>query len=1212
MFGSISIAPPNSIVTSSFTATRTCIVGITESEAVRVNGQVTTDRILNLVTGDKIELDVMSGEPFAHKFIPWTFNGNPCYFAVASSSGSARPTLKSMYRNLMWYDFTAPANHTFFRMDNNGSQTTVSKTYTESSTLTWDLVSILDPLGNYTYFCSERSGTIHRRISHPAKPLSHTRLFNGATQSWETYVLLANGLIDKIVYDGSVTRSTTPIVDAKCIFSDGVTLFVGGVNKLCVMGDFNNVARTVTLADTIISGAALGPTVLVSTSSGRLLSLVNSTLTQIYISSMIPAITVFKDVFLVAVPEAYNVKVYDKNGTFVRNIETGGLLPMAIGASRTRVAVSFADSTDVWLYPTGIDADPVTRTFNQRITYAMPISDNLIGSNYLASYDLTIPPNPVVSGLNWPRWKAPVNVDTGTGEYAMVTIGENLLAHAAPNATLLVDGDSNLRITTNRSTIGLFTRSYEGTVSTAVAVGNYAFDFIVDAEVSDSFTTTINVPPKFYTSQVVYDFVVPAKALSAPLALTHGTLRVNGSLYNGRTPVKAGDSIRVTLNLPQNANRYWSLLTLADSQFSLVMSTAVNKILDTKRFIPYGDATVESTITVEESGRFLMPTYSNVKVVRDDAELAFPIDLVTGDVLTIRHVRASQWWMDDRDTVLMGPTINHIVRNTTLVDDAPDYADFGLTHMGIPDFETPADNEITISGLSDGFSVEIYSEFMRFSVNGSQWVEKPLVKNGDKVRALYRVKNLFETMWAKVNLAQGNIPYEWGELNIDPALGEWMPPRDLERFKNTNWMFLRNHYEEPEAADALELASKFQATAAATPRLVNNRPQTSTASAARLTNVIMRSTTANTPLRPTSANERLFAASTGGFVAGSFSLAESSKSTIGNGGTRYSPSMISRFQPFSYNKGNPSNPLYNDNSVSTHTVALRQELEAAFGVPASYTKFTPLFQHESTIVPLTVPLYFVFRQIDSDRNADTIWDRLPVAAISFSPTMQFEKKTFLYRKADTYWDRWEISLLRWKDPVWLRWEETQTRWKNVVYVKPASYTFVTHLPGTLQASPATYYKKLDTAGILREPMLFKALVPKYITGSVVPRTTWQGVLRPVFADRQKTIAPAPVKQETLMLEMIKPVLLPAENLNWHSITSVFDSEKYFANNDNMGGFATEEEAAQAAEDYTNILPVQTYRQPEGTFGFVIKRETALFCELKGTNIYAIKWLIGGG
>ena len=64
--------------------------------------------------------------------------------------------------------------------------------------------------------------------------------------------------------------------------------------------------------------------------------------------------------------------------------------------------------------------------------------------------------------------------------------------------------------------------------------------------------------------------------------------------------------------------------------------------------------------------------------------------------------------------------------------------------------------------------------------------------------------------------------------------------------------------------------------------------------------------------------------------------------------------------------------------------------------------------------------------------------------------------------------------------------------------------------------------------------------------------------------------------------------------------------------DKVGGFDTADQAQLYAQTYYATLTATTYRQPEGTFSFILSQDTGLVCKVTDTGLKSVNWLIGGG
>lgn len=1178
MFKSISMATPNSTVTAQFTANEACQVGVPTNSTVRVNNAVTTDNPVSLAVGDKIELDATSGPGNASVFVPWTYNGNTCYFGIASAATSNRPTLKSTSRGKTWDDI---GGTTLFSYKTATTETTLGLNGTTSGNQTTELVPVMSPESRGLFFYREDGRQIYEQ-RFPTKPLAHTYMWDGATGTFVNYTLCADGFI----YINSATKSTTAITGAKTIWSDGANLFVGGTNKMVRLSDYNTIAQTYVTTDTIIYGAAMAGTSMAVSASGKIFKLEsNSTLTEVYSAAAVGEPTVFQNQFVFPICEEFKLRVFNNDGTFSKDVTTGDILPWSAGANAKNdvMVVSGVDTPNVLVY-TDLNVNPTTKTFNYRVCYAMPIGGNIIASHYLRATNLAVPPNPPVSGINFPLWKAPINVDTGSGEANVVTEAEILAVASAPNAQLLVNGvTSNTYLSNQR--VQMILRSAEGRRTTAMAIGNFAFDFEVRAEETEAFATDINVTNQFLASQVVFTFTIPERTISAPIAVSHGTMQLNNAPYNGTTPVSAGDTIKVTINVPTTATKYWSMVSIADAQFALTVASAVTRIADLQRFQDYSSLVTVSTIKVDEDGTYYFPNYTDAKVFKDDVELTFPVDLLKDDELVVHHIMTSSWWLDPRNTIILGPTINYVCQSTTTVDDAPDYIDFGKVHMGIPDFKFPGDLLGTISGLSDGFKVQIYNEYMSFVVNGGAPEERPFVKNGDVVQAIYRVKNLFETMWAKVDLLAGGT-YEFGELNIDPALGEWMPARpSLDKGGVYQWARFRDELKDPQASVALKQTLGIKPS----PVVRGLRVQSKIVGATQSTGkwVIGSALPGKklsgqwipvfqlfppqpiTPKVPTPPAYRTTALSKGITAAPPVVKAATSAPQKAVAPTRF------------FNKMTATSPYLNTYTFASMTYFLEDEPssirlvgqvvehEASFGYPATYTNFSPTFHHEASVSPRSVMPFYVYQELVSVRSRTPTWERLESRDIRFQ---------------DVEWAYTSENLPRW--------EEIQPKFttENVIRSKTIMSTWF--------------------SGVIIRTKVFQA---QFIRETKIVSKTIQPVFVPSARTISKAIQPRFTNQSMATKSMIADKAKPTSYSGKQTGGVVHGRHNWsYTNPIRAGGLPTAQAAQAEATTYNNVLPVTVYQQPEGTFSYVFARDTGLVCDIKGTNMYATKWLIGGG
>ena len=1160
MFGSISSAAPNSTVTSSFTAVESCQVDVGVGLTVRVNGQVNATRPIALVQGNQIELDVQSPGPNDYKFVPWTYNGLQSYFAVATKQVGNRPTLKRPYRGQLWFEYQA-STPTLFTKRSAGNEYQLDFVSNANGDQANDNIALIDYAGSYVCFYSETANTMRRRTLISGKPISLTRVWNGAVRTWETYALSGNGSIVRIAVDGSTTTSTATYTNAKCIFSDGTTLYVGGQGFINVMSDLNTVDRVITTTETIVYGAAIASTAMAVTRSGKILQVRDQQLVELYSSTMIGTPTVYKNQFVFPIIEEYKLRVLNADGSFALDISTGDRLPWGCSADRNNgMVVSHVDSKDIARYINLDGSAPSIYTFNYLVTNATILGATFFATHYLREFVLTTPPNPPVSGVSFPSWNAPIGVDVGSGEMVATTDGNDLIVAASPNATVLVNSEvKNILNTSNRVQVML--RSQEGRQSAAVVLGNYAFDFKVTAKPTTAFSTWLDVPSQFTASQLIYNVIVPAQVANAPVALSHGTMLRNGAAYDGSTPVNAGDRLKITINVPTGRTSYYSMLTIADSQFALIANTASTKIQDTQRYQEYLSTTTVSTFKVEDAGNYYLPNYSDVEVRKNGNLILFPTVLAANDVLVVKHTRMSAWWYDNRDTVLIGPNTNVVFRGITLVDDAPDNFDLGSVHLGIPDFDSQPDGQGTITGLSDQFSIQIYGDFMMISVNDAAPVAKPTVKNGDVIKVIYTVQNLWEDRYVKTTLYDGR-EYGFAVVHVDPALGQYPDPKTSANFMPSAWALVKPDNELPvnvpmiwnqnrsgEQGPALEVLYAFGPqdipTIAVTPQWQ--------------TGATLLPTVANVPEWEMGIAQLKTPASIAEWEMGIAQI----PTLMNSPGWEQSPTKAKAPRLIAgFNQYAPDLP-FAVWDAKTHDPSTYFDYDIQ-------ENYIPSYGHEA-----------IFRYFEA------YWE-------------PFQDITS--RSVAVNWDNWNsVNNLTWQPGIYMFDQATYAPVNLIGQARVLNAT-VTFNPVWLYDSPQPEWVN-DSSGV------FAFL--NWNHEESVP-------LKPVFVSGMKPLIyqndPRFVADDKPLFNKNDPLYSQESTLGTNASTGEYASDKHWINKEPLktGGYADATTAMAAGTSAAGNLIVTTYQQPEGTFSFIIKRETNLTCPIQTSDIIVGKWLIGGG
>ena len=1178
MFTSISSATPNTTVTSSFTADEACKVDVGASYVVRVNGTAVTTRPINLKANDAIQIDVLAPGSEQHTFVRWTYNDNECFFAVVSGKDTDKPTLNFLTRNNSWYDFPVTAGHVMsMKTSLTSDPTIVAFNGTTSGFQGTELAVLMRPGSNQVFFYREDGAQVYR-LDLPSKPLSHAVMWNGNQQRWESNILCADGIIYNYNYSHGVTKSNRTYPNAHCIFSDGASLFVGGDQFLYAMADINNIGRTYTTTEDITYGVSSAGFTQVVTKSGKILQVGPTALTQNYSATKVGQPAVWQGNFAFPIPDEYKVRITKPDGTFVTDLMTGNLLPYSCAADKVKLAVSYADQPTIGVW-NKLNASAVPWSFPYNVTSAVPLNGAVFADHYLREFTLTIPSNPPISGVNFNQWFAPQDVDTGSGEFVVTTPAATVPVAAPSNTSLLVNGKANQSTMAGGDKIALMVRSQLGRKSTVARIGNFAFDFKVRGfDTTEKTCTFIDLPNKLIYGQLSYDFTVPAQVSNAPIAISHGNLKLNNKPYNGTAPVSTGDVINITVNMAAGATRFYGVLSIADSQFAYTMNTAGTQIVDTQRYQPYRNLTTVSSVTVADTGIYDFPNYTNGHVSKDGVILTFPTTLTANDVVEITHTQVSNWWLDERRTVLMGPNTNYVVQSISIVSDMPEDIDFGAIHDGIPDFDFTADKPGVISGLGKDYSITIYGTKMQFSVNGGPLTERPMVKNGDSIVVTHNVINLFDDQYVKTTLYDGRT-YEFGKITVDPAKGvNWAQNFPFSNSKNVLATQDNGHLLLTTSPTALAVKSASRAPQAPIAKFSTGSVQGGKASVSVWggSNATAKTPSAKSQWGGSNATAKTPASTSqwGGSnaTAKTPSATPSWEKAVPGAKTKTSTLTVLGDRP-SYAKTKTSTLTVLDSRPTYLFYDIKESFLQSFGYLVSYLKVSAMWLPMSDAGSIRVqPSYQYQGRVDERRFAGG-WN-------------MFGRAT--YAIGDTYWYH-QATLMPGNFPPAFKYDSQEVEF---VPLKPILYGYT-----TWNHEEAI---KLEPVFVGLQVTKRYENLPVYDAGKT-PRI-YQNI---PFND--PSAKPFAARNEPMRAQ---PAAASAEgSTGWHAVDLQWNNIEPVK----MGGYGTMVEATAAATDAAGTkFEYTTYQQPEGSFSYVLKRETTLVCEIKKSSMTARAWLMGGG
>jgi hypothetical protein len=1163
MFPSISNAVLSETVTSEFTATETCQIGVPTGAGftVKKNNVIVTSSPVGLVVDDTLSITTTApSAEFAANFVDYTYNSTACKFAVVTGVADARPKIYNQYQNLVWSDYL-PVKHeaSVLNMFSGDDPVSFDMTNMQGGQTGQRLAAMLDPLTNSVYFVDYTGVTRASKIL-PNRPIYSTSFYNSTSDEFEFYILTNVGKIYRITRSFVMTESTQVFPYAKTIFTDGENLCLSYLNpndSLLYLVRFTDL-NTVTSFTIAGSGTSVVHHGIAFNNSNKWLAVRDSQVQDLKVDAAAATLTTSQAGQMcwhrgkVAVPLSsnYEVKLYQSiDGATVQTVSTlntDDYLPFQCTSDGDHIYITCYDSKDVLRWD-GVSATYDVYTFDKKVTSVAVIDDWIIASHYLEDLVTTYSPNPTASGINFTGRTGNVGALVGSGYQDYITNGGIQSIQLQDNMRAWVDGYPSSTITSGQNLV-IASQAVEGKSSMPVVIGNYAYDYIVTGLITTAKSLDIapDVLPIGSATELTFSLTLPVLLDPTYISITVGEITVNGAPYYGENTVTTGDEVEVTVRIPPGAVDYFTVLNVANSDFALVASNDNVVEVETIFGRPRGDNETESTFVVDTSGIYYLPELRNAQLTIDGVGIVdtFPVNINSGTSVTIRHTTVSDFINDIRSTYLFGPVI-YQVKSSTLADGVPDYIDFGILEGAIPDFEYES-AILTITGMSPNYPAEIFAkDGVEISINGQPYSDTVSIEQGDSIQLRWTVKNLWTPSLKLFTILNVVQEYEVGSWQIQPPSGAYEEPNQTSRLVNSTWFEFDRQSQLTSFAKTGQLL-KAEATELSLSPTGEFESQTHV-------ELTIASTGSFTP----NIHTQLVSANVG--KTGNQNHIEWANAALG----AFEKTLINRVDGSESSFDAKSNYLTHYSSqdwqlgdVATFAESPVSAVDARVVERHATVTYPPQPTSES---PNTQHLYLpmpVFNSID-----DIIkYDPMPIYThwehdTNYDPTIEFGKPN-INRYFEPEWSKVAAMIIETAPhPI-----PAEVEHRHYVPLVPKFTIYTPAVQNNIETEYAT------------EPAI---MISKYSSLSAFNKG-----IKPYY----KSIT------------------------SGHFADTVTVSDQYTQ----QGGQATEEQAQQLGSYYANGLPIQTYQQPEGTWSYIITRSTDLVCAVHETGLFIKAWLLGGG
>lgn len=741
MFPSISKATPQTVYTTSFTASSNLVITPVSSFTIRVNGQVAVTNNIIVNAGDVVTAVVTSPDDWLwHQFYFYKIDNVTSSFAVVNKS-LYTIRVKPADALKRWYMYTPPAHTATFKFP-------VGTEYDVNFGTTYDVIPadvhvVLNSLDNSVYFYNTNAVQVSK-ITLPADPIDYVKIPQKQTivvltRSGESYEIFLNstaqGLApffarrnyseftestfifqlpgeDLITYLRRI-RAKTSIPPATCIAFTGTYIIAGGNGSVWVVDPMTGftLLNNFPIEEMVMNIAPLpnNAGMILITQSQKVIKMdMSGNITELHQGTALWQPALFNNRVYIPEGNVGYLKVYNIiTDSFDPDIPLDDFSPSYITVDSGNMYVSGHDSERVLVFDS--DMNVTEKTFKDKVTLVSAVKGSILASHYLKTYKiLDLQDLKRIVQVEFRRRRGPVS-HIGTNTVTVKTLGsDEVVAYTPPSAWLWVNGQrtysEQLRGTTlvddNIISLNLSAKT-AGLQRTNCVIGDIAYDYDIEAVAQTYYPRHIDFP-----IQTPGEFGIHRRTITLPkfftpclMSIEYGVISINGAYYYGDSLVNADDVI--TIEIDTYGNSVLPVFTIGLRQFVIPVSVSSNIVT-----VDYIDDNLNPGTQLikeiefqelESKFDYIIPGYYDLTISKNDVNITgnYYQQFGKGDKLKVTYVSSFKLY-DRRDVYILGPTNYKFTAQNTF-EALINYLDYGNLQLpyvrvfdpydpGLPDY----------------------------------------------------------------------------------------------------------------------------------------------------------------------------------------------------------------------------------------------------------------------------------------------------------------------------------------------------------------------------------------------------------------------------------------------------------------------------------------------------------------------------------------------
>jgi len=683
MFSSASSCIPESLVSVDFVSLKDQVLDISIDVTITVNGEIISDRPINLLIGDRVKAEVVSPLGYLqYQFYEYFLDGQKHHFAVVNKSYYA-PTVKTADVPKKWFNYNvSDLRISFYDPDD-------AITYPIGFAKNFvDIQSshiVLDHINNTVGFYGVNHNMI-TMVTLPGGPIEYKKFSYQIPQTdittTDVLVLCSNRRLYRIRFDnrysdnGEFTPTVIPLFNLGNLWFDqdmptgesfiefrrqrllnklspvltaidigNNYIWLAGYDSIFILSKSNfSLLNTIKINfGTIISICAINNDAIATTRDGKVLYInYAGTVTTLHTTRVLGMPSSINNNTAVAVPDPDNryILIFEDDTGNYTTWNTEDFAPAYAREFEGQLWVTGHDNNTVLRFNSPTDVSKFS--FENKVTTVSVVGKSILATHYLQNVTtLNLDGVEKIISMSFETKKGPMS-HVGSEPNRVTMIGqEGILPKTSPGLTCWTNGIIN-EPTKTGDYVGVSYRGEAvGKFRSVLILGETAIDYDVEIAETPAEFKCRNFTPKVITSDqistttvIVYidqDIELESNIL---VSATFGYLSVNNASYYGKDFITKSSFITLKVPFNDSLRAIAPILSIGTHQIAIPIKSSINSQTELESLLPSNitsltdllpNVVVNGSLIIPVTDSYFIPDYYRVSTDPNIGDINFTL-----------------------------------------------------------------------------------------------------------------------------------------------------------------------------------------------------------------------------------------------------------------------------------------------------------------------------------------------------------------------------------------------------------------------------------------------------------------------------------------------------------------------------------------------------------------------------------------------------------